>query len=158
MTFQAAFYKGTRPGMAGLYSHGVRFWTRSPYSHCELVFSDGWAASASFIDGGVRFKQIAFDPDNWDFIELPVSLERAARDWFGSHVGEPYDVWGNVRFLIPPLRDSANAWFCSEAFAASLGMPEPWRYDPGTLSRVLAYYYDKPAAAGLVFSERTSNG
>lgn len=153
MTLSAAFYKGTHPGLPGVYSRGVRFWTRSPYSHCELVFSDGMAASASFIDRGVRFKRIEFNPQDWDFVELPSSLEHTARDWFEEHDGEPYDVWGNVRFLIPPLRDSAYAWFCGEALAASLGMQEPWRYDPGTLHRVLSYCY-QPASAGLFLPER----
>ena len=51
---KAAFYKGTRPGLQGIYSRAVRAIDRGPYSHCELVFSDGLSASASYIDGGVR--------------------------------------------------------------------------------------------------------
>jgi len=31
------------------------------------------------MDGGVRFKRIDYDPDHWDFIELPDHLEPAAR-------------------------------------------------------------------------------
>ena len=52
---RTAFYKGTRPGWQGIYSRAVRVIDRGPYSHCELVFSDGLSASASYIDGGVRF-------------------------------------------------------------------------------------------------------
>src|SRR3546814_7608950 len=41
---------------SGIYSRVTRLVDGGPYSHCELVFSDGLSASASFIDGGVRFK------------------------------------------------------------------------------------------------------
>ncbi|MBY0556561.1 MAG: hypothetical protein K2P77_05090, partial [Burkholderiaceae bacterium] len=137
---------------------GVRRWTRSAYSHCELVFSDGWAASSSFIDDGVRFKQIQFDPEHWDFIELPAALEHTARAWFEEHEGDRYDLWGNVRFIVSPVHDSRQAWFCSEAVAVALGIPDAWRFDPGALYSVLKYAHHKPATAGLVFSERTING
>ena len=54
MTFSAAFYQGTRPGLPGLYNRLVRWLDRGEFSHCELVFGDGMSASASFMDHGVR--------------------------------------------------------------------------------------------------------
>lgn len=60
---KAAFYKGTRPCLQGLYNIAVRAVTKGVYSHCELLFSDDQCASASFIDNGVRFKIISFDVD-----------------------------------------------------------------------------------------------
>lgn len=134
---KAAFYKGTRPGLQGIYSQGVRVIDRGVFSHCELVFSDGLSASASFIDKGVRFKRIDFDPARWDFIDLPAVLEPAARAWFEAHASKRYDVWGNVRFLLPWLSDSADKWFCSEALAAAIGLREPWRYGPNGLYAAL---------------------
>ena len=134
---KAAFYKGTRPGWQGIYSRGVRFIDRGPYSHCELVFSDGLSASASYIDGGVRFKQIAYDPAHWDFMALPDELEDYARDWFERNMGAPYDLMGNVRFVLPFLPDSQRGWFCSEAMGAALGWAEPWRFGPNGLSALL---------------------
>ena len=56
---KAAFYKATRPGWQGIYSRAVRWIDRGPYSHAELVFSDGLSASASYIDGGVRLKRMS---------------------------------------------------------------------------------------------------
>ena len=47
-----ALYKGTLPGWRGWISRLVRFADRGPYSHCEVVFSDGMCASASWLDGG----------------------------------------------------------------------------------------------------------
>lgn len=134
---KAAFYKSTRPGMAGIYNRLVRWWERGPYSHCELVFSDDMAASSSYEDGGVRLKQIDFDPAHWDFIDLPDRLEPAARGWFEAQHGKAYDLLGNMRFLLGFMSDGRDKWFCSEAVAAALGMEEPWRYGPNGLAAAL---------------------
>lgn len=133
----AAFYKVNHTGIQFVYSAGVRFWTKSIYSHCELIFSDGVAASASYMDGGVRFKEIEFDPTKWDFIDLPDDLEADARKWFKDHEGLPYDLLGNLHFVVSPIGDDKNKWFCSEAVAAALGLPNAWRFDPGDLYPVL---------------------
>lgn len=141
---RVALYKATRPGLEGIYSRAVRFIDRGPYSHCELVFSDGLSASASYIDGGVRFKHIEYNPAHWDFIDIPDptgALERRARAWFEFHDGDPYDLWGNVRFAIGFARDSEGAWFCSEATMAALGFSEAYRYGPSGMSALLQYHF-----------------
>lgn len=134
---KVAFYKGIRPGIAGIYSHGVRFMTKSIYSHCEIIFSDGMSASSSFSDGGVRFKEIEYEPDRWDIIDMPGIDEAFAREWFVQHEGIKYDVIGNLHFVFAPIGNCTNGWFCSEAVAASLGITSPWRFDPGTLYPVV---------------------
>jgi hypothetical protein len=132
------FYKGIRPGLAGVYSHGVRIVTGSIYSHCEILFSDGESASSSFSDKGVRFKKIEYDPKNWDYIELPAELfEEKARKWFEEHKGDKYDLLGNVQFLFSVIPEDKKKWFCSEAVGKALGLPSPWRFDPGTLHATL---------------------
>ena len=137
----AAYYKATRPGWQGIYSRAVRVIDRGPYSHCELVFSDGLSGSASCIDGGVRFKRIAYDPAHWDFMALPDELEPYARDWFERNAGAPYDLMGNVRFVLPWVRDSETGWFCSEAFGAALRWREPWRYGPNGAAALVRTMY-----------------
>lgn len=137
---KAAFYKGIRPGVAGIYNRLVRWWTRSPYSHVELVMSSGRAWSASFEDGGVRSKLIDIDPAKWDVIELPDHLEPAAAAWFAARRGAKYDILGNLQFVLAAIPHSRKRWFCSEAVAAALGIPEPWRYDPGTLASALTLF------------------
>jgi len=136
---KVAFYKGTSKGIKGFYNIAVRVTTKGIYSHCELIFSDGISASASFIDGGVRFKEIEFDPDNWDFIDLPDELESGARAWFRKHKYEGYDILGNVRFIIFAVPEEKQKWFCSEAVAKSLGLLQAWRYDPNTLYSALKF-------------------
>ena len=146
---KAAFYSGTRPGLQGLYSRAVRWIDRGPYSHCELVFSDGLSASASWMDGGVRFKRIGYNPAHWDFIDLPDAAEPFARDWFRANEGAPYDLMGNVRFVLPWLSDSEKGWFCSEAMAAALKIKEPWRFGPNGLAALLLTVHQQPASAGF---------
>jgi len=146
---KAAFYSGTRPGLQGLYSRAVRWIDRGPYSHCELVFSDGLSASASWMDGGVRFKRIDYNPAHWDFIELPDAAEPYACEWFRANEGAPYDLMGNVRFVLPWLSDSEKGWFCSEAMAAALKIKEPWRFGPNGLAALLLTIHQQPASAGF---------
>ena len=145
---RAAFYKATRPGLQGIYSRAVRWIDRGPYSHCELIFSDGLSGSASYIDGGVRLKRIDYDPAHWDFIELPAHLEPYARDWFERNAGAPYDLAGNVRFVLPWLPDSQDGWFCSEAEAAALRLREPWRLGPNGLAALLLSIYPQQQEQG----------
>lgn len=140
---QVAFYKSTRPGLQGLYSRAVRLWQRGPYSHCEVIFSNGVAASSSFIDKGVRFKDIIFNPEHWDFIEIPSVLEDSILFWFIKHQGKPYDLRGNFGFVFRRISDDKNKWFCSEAIAAALGIEDSWRYCPNTLYSALSFAYPK---------------
>ena len=154
MTFRAAFYKSTHPGLPGVYNRLVRWWTRSEYSHVELIFIEGpktgrcLAASSSAMDGGVRSKVIDFDPALWDFVDLPDQLWDQAWTWFCNHDGAAYDYLGNVPFVLSPVAGSKRKWFCSEAVAAALGIPDPGRFDPGTLHAALTFL-TKPASSGL---------
>jgi hypothetical protein len=134
---KVAFYKSTRPGLKGLYNRFVRWWDCGPDSHCELVFSDGISASSSFEDGGVRFKIIEYDPAKWDFVEVPWADEARARAWFVARVGKAYDLMGNAHFVAPPIPDSKDKWFCSEAIAEALGLLDAWRLGPNGLKAML---------------------
>lgn len=139
---RAAFYKGTRPGLVGVYNRLVRAVDGGPYSHAELVFSDGLAASSSFMDGGVRFKQIEFDPAKWDFADLDPRRfdEGMARLWFIEHEGTPYDLAGNLKFVWHWWPASEWRYFCTSAMAAALSLPpleKPWWYGPRKLHEAL---------------------
>lgn len=134
---QVAFYKGrTR-----LFNRLVSWYLRGVYSHCELVLwtnDDGFStcASASFMDGGVRMKSIKLDPDHWDVIDVSGSLSKAVR-WVDDHEECRYDILGLLGFVWRRTPNSGHRWFCSEAVAAMLGMPEPWRFDPMALYSAL---------------------
>lgn len=135
--FQAALYRGTRPGIPGLYNRAVRGRGRGDYSHMELVFSDSQSASSSFADGGVRFKMIDYSADRWDFITLPPELEFRARVYFEARVGTKYDLMGNVHLTFGFVSDSKDRLFCSEAVMEALGFKEAWRFEPNAAAVTL---------------------
>lgn len=135
--FRAAFYRGTRPGLAGLYNRLSRWLDHGPYSHAELIFSNGMSASASFMDRGVRIKYIGYTSGDWDFVTLPDRLEVGARRWFTEHRGARYDLMGNLNAAFGFVPHSPDKWFCSEAVAEALGLLESWRYKPNGLAAVL---------------------
>lgn len=143
-----AFYKATHSGLPGIYNRGVRWWERGKYSHCELLFSDGICASSSYMDGGVRFKQIDLDITKWDFVHVPDHLESNARLWFVMHQGDRYDLMGNLHFIIGAIPNDKYKWFCSEAIAAALGIDEAWRFDPNALYAILK---SQPPTGGFLF-------
>lgn len=142
-----AFYKG-RERWA---SRFLAWWARSDYSHCEVILSrDGdrfECASSSLMDGGVRVKWIELRPEHWTLVDMPVNLdavdaaiprrgltdrEAAAafvRAWFDAHAGEGYDLLGLLGFVVRRIKGWRRMWWCSEACAAALGFPDPWRFD-----------------------------
>jgi hypothetical protein len=128
--FRLAMYKGK----GNLFNALIRFWDSGAYSHCELVFSDGVCASASYRDDQrVRGKEIYLDMNHWDFVDLPPELEWKARMFFYSTEGAGYDLIGQLRFLASPLHGQQDKYWCSEWIAAALGMKDPWRYGPNGL-------------------------
>lgn len=120
MNMQLAFYKGPAKDLAHKIAHwAVCFWTRSPYSHCELVI-DGVCYSSSTRDGGVRSKEIDLASGNWDLVPVQGDLLMAMVHFRGTK-GLPYDWAGVMRFVFPWLPNPARRWYCSEWCAAALG-------------------------------------
>ena len=128
MAFRAAFQKGSET-LGGKF---IKWWDNGPYSHCELVFSDGtWGSSTGHAGVALR-KRIVTDSD-WDYLDLPAELESSARKWFEDHRGKSYDYVGLFRFVLDFLRPSRDKWFCSRACADALGMTDGWREGPNGL-------------------------
>lgn len=115
--FRIAFYKAK---YGDVFDKIVSAATASPYSHCELIFSDGMCASSSPRDDGVRFANINFG-EHWDIFDLDPNLsENDARWWFAFHDGEAYDFAGAIgsAFGLPVY--SKKKKFCSLACASAL--------------------------------------
>jgi hypothetical protein len=141
---KVAFYKGTRPGLQGVFNRSVRWWTNGPYSHCEAVLftkKDGYSvcASSSKMDGGVRVKLIKLNPNHWDLIEVDVEPDIAAK-WFYDRLGKAYDTLGLFGFVWRRADGHKDKYVCSEAVSASLGFKESWRLDPNTFAAVLSSF------------------
>ena len=124
----------------------IGWWTGGPYSHVELVFSDGTAFSSSPRDGGVRFKKIepsshwvvvdlkaplremitqnyqrAFKPgfNQWD--DVASLYEGYIREWCEAQVGKKYD-WKAIvgHFFAERDFEDRRAWYCSEVILAAM--------------------------------------
>ena len=117
----------------------IKWWDAGIYSHCEVIFDNGLWASASFMDGmKVRGKFISPSEGNWDYLTLPTRYEQPALDFFRRTEGADYDLLGQARFVIAPLRGRGNKYWCSEWVAEALQLREPWRYGPNGLYNVLS--------------------
>jgi len=135
-----AFYKGTKEGVAGVYNRGVRWIDQSEYSHCELVFSNGLSASSSFMDKGVRIKQIDYtNKKDWVLVDIPWADEDFAKKYFDDNKDAGYDIMGNIHFIFGFIRGSENRLFCSEAVAASIGLDNSWRFTPSSLYELVSF-------------------
>lgn len=133
---QIAFYKAPGDWTDRL----IRWTTRSPYSHCELLLtqpSSGYTAkaiSSSPRDGGVRVATISFWPDRWDMIEIPWGEEAYVRRKVGGQAAKRYDLLGAITSQLPrPLGGSQARWFCSELLAWGLDLGAPETLSPGEL-------------------------
>jgi hypothetical protein len=148
-----AFYKG-----AGKMDGLIRWWTKSQFSHVEMVFDIAtpatehgppapplcWSSSAR--DGGVRFKTIPLDDGKWILVDLPhvePAIELAIRVWCSSLVGSPYGFLDVLRFVLPFLRSKRKQWFCSEAVLSALQSElfflghRPDNVSPGKLYKIV---------------------
>lgn len=130
-----ALYKGK--GVIG--NAAIRAWTRSEYSHCELVVN-GTAYSSSLMDGGVRAKDIYLREDNWDLVELPDSVGKRIQDYFEKTKGTKYGWFDLItNQVFNRSVDSGGSSFCSEWVAAALGLPSPVIYSPKTVGELVKY-------------------
>jgi len=117
---QLALYKPHRAMDLG--GRLICWWTRSPYSHVEVVI-DGVCYSSSLRDGGVRAKRIDLAHPWWRVIPIEWRAPDDALRMFSIYEGEPYG-WGDLimqHMLHLPIDDPGL--LCSELCALMLGLP-----------------------------------
>ena len=135
-----ALYKGK--GKVG--NALIRWWTRSPYSHCELVVN-GVCYSSSLMDKGVRSKVIDLKPDHWDLVALPGVTESEVLAYFEKTKGQKYS-W--LDLILSQIfnwnHDEDGAAFCSDWCAAALGIPNPTMHSPKTLGALVSWVWGNP--------------
>lgn len=136
---RVAFQKADPSFYAGL----IRWWTKSEYSHCELLFSDGLLFSSHVADQGTRYVRNQYlNYLYWDVLEIPITdeQEKTMREFCDSELYCRYDWWG-ILFsqFIRMQREDPDKWFCSEVCTASwqqIGMfsgNSPCTFSPGKL-------------------------
>ena len=147
MTVQLALYKGD----GGLPNAAIRWWTGSPYSHCELVV-DGWCYSSSVMDQGVRRKkvgagadEISLDPDKWDLVPLPWVRAEDVLEYFRTTDHHRYGWPSLIASQVFNRGVSVDGvQFCSEWCAAAMGLPAPASFGPGSLGGIAEWILRDP--------------
>lgn len=124
-TIQVAFFKAK---YGGFFSKAIKWKTKSPYSHVEIIFPDmkihdtknnrllSLCFSSYEKEGGVRFKFIHLTPEKWDILTFQVSDEQyEALMALGSSLADAkYDWAGIMGFVLPWRKDRPDRFFCSE--------------------------------------------
>jgi len=127
---QVAFYKGQEDG----WRHRlIRWWTKSQYSHVELIMPDGktWISISPFLSSRVaaRIKHRVENPDSWDYLVFNLSerppVQAYQLDQLYKFIdmtqGAKYDWVGMVMsHFCPYLIKRRDRWYCSEWIAHAL--------------------------------------
>lgn len=110
----------------GIVNMSIRLWTFGPYSHCELIFSNG-DRHTSYPGSGTkwmpRLQMLNGVPEpraDWDIIRVDADDLRV-RDWCNDHVDERYD-WAGIIFsqIVPAKSHAGGKFWCSEAAVEAL--------------------------------------
>lgn len=108
----------------GVYPGFIRWWTKSIYSHCELLFDDNMKFSAVPSEHGTRYEQARIlSPNEWDilFIGIDAPAEGCIRHFCDAEMGCEYDWMGIILSQFARMRrEDPRKWFCSEVCAAAL--------------------------------------
>ena len=121
MSMALAAYEPHR--WADLGGHLIAWWTRSPYSHVEVVIN-GVCYSSSMRDGGARKKVIDLDKPWWRVTPIEWADEEAALRVFRRYEGQPYGYWDLLTQHVLRLPVDDPGLLCSELCALMLGLPE----------------------------------
>ena len=147
MKIKVAFYKGKGNFINGI----VRWWTKSIYSHAEIVLPDGitWIGISPFLKSKVASrKKIIIDYSEWDFVDINVNQEQLdiIMEFFEDTEGHGYDWIGMLLSQFLPCKiKHKKRWYCSEwiAYALRIACVINWRiikiYDRKDLSPAILY-------------------
>lgn len=135
---QIIFYKAEYGGFLDKF---ISWCTNGPFSHCELLFSDGVCFSSSPRDNGCRFKKIHILPERWVHLPIETTKESEIFELCKLEEGKKYDWFGAFGFIIPFLSASDNRWFCSELCSHMINIAtdqdNPTFINPNQLYKIL---------------------
>ena len=97
----------------------IRFMTKSPFSHVDIVLDNGLLGAR--LNGGVKirnFDYMKFSKVVKYKVDIPDDASKVAIQAAISQIGKPYD-WRAVFSWLFFMRewDDPNKWFCSELIA-----------------------------------------
>lgn len=147
MKIKIAFYKGKGDWANAI----VRWWTKSIYSHAELILPDekSWVGISPFVKSEVARRIILeHNYTDWDFIDIEISQEqyKVILQFLEDTEGQGYDWIGMLLSQFLPCKiKHRNRWYCSEwiAYALRIACVFNWRtlrlYDRQDLSPAILY-------------------
>lgn len=149
-TVQVAFYKGT-----SVFDNIIKFWTKSKYSHVELIIDGIWVTSSPG-EGGVVKRYPSTIPDfninDYDIYTLDCKYynEDILHKYIYLQLNCKYDWKGIIfsQFFTLGYNES-NKWFCSELVTKLLQILliedildlQPNKVSPGKLYNCLKYTF-----------------
>ena len=153
-----AFFKGDKKEW---HHRFIRWWTKSPYSHAEIVLDDGetWVSISPFLFTRVAARvRTHVPPDDWDYLEFRVTPEElhALKDFISETTGDGYDWPGMLLSqVLPFIIKGKGRWYCSSWIAHALshagivkwkklGIYEFPDLHPGRLHDILAQLANAP--------------
>ena len=160
MVVKIAFYKGRGNWKNKI----IRWWTKSEYSHAELVLPNEitWISISPLLTGKVSARSIyeVKNLQDWDFLSFELSWREPVRDYqleqLNSFISETngakYDWTGMIcSQIFPYLIKHRDKWYCSEWIAHALVKARVVMWDdlhiyrtpnlsPGKLYEVLKNY------------------
>jgi len=129
MDLMIAFYKGSD----GWIHRVIRWWTKSQFSHAELVMPDGvtWISISPFLSSRVapRIQYRIEKPEDWSYLVFKLSdrtpVKKYQLDQLYKFIeetqGARYDWVGMVMsHFCPYLIKRRGKWYCSEWIAHAL--------------------------------------
>ena len=147
MKIKIAFYKGE-----GTWTNSVvRWWTKSVYSHAELILPDGvtWVGISPFLNSAVTKRIVLeYNRKKWDLLEIDITEEQYSliMQFFEDTKGQGYDWTGMLLSQFLPCKiKHRKRWYCSEwiAYALRIACILNWRtirlYDRKDLSPAILY-------------------
>ena len=147
MKIKVAFYCGKGSWVNKI----IRWWTKSPYSHAELIMPDNktWIGISPFKTSRLDVHEnLNYNHEEWETLELQVSQEQldVISEFFESTRGSRYDWVGMLLSQFLPYHiKRKNKWYCSEwiAYALRISCVIDWRlikiYDRADLSPAVLY-------------------
>lgn len=97
----------------------ISWWTKSTYSHVEVILKDGKCFSADARNNIVRIKDIDYEDGKWDILHVNKKINYREID---KNIGCEYD-WKGL-FLNEVLKskiENPKKWYCSEVCSHILG-------------------------------------